>query len=101
MQAPPLTKEEWANQKPKVCRAWAKHELGREPTVFELNRALKTRSEYTHIMTDQVSEAFLRGEETMAVYTLQCVGYDVVFQLNLAEKSPVWIPPPPKPKGFG
>lgn len=36
--------------------------------------------------------------QTMAVYTLKCIGYDAPFQRNLAEKFPTWVPTPKKPK---
>lgn len=81
--------------------------------------ALSGTEKYKHITPDQVAEAFIRGKEvcllyfqlvglasclttlstqTMAVYTLKCVGYDATFQCNLAEKFPTWVPPPRKPK---
>ncbi|KAF9457402.1 hypothetical protein BDZ94DRAFT_1273316 [Collybia nuda] len=112
-----LTKEEWAIQSPKVRNAWAtqlcikgwgfrsrarihlRQTLRREPTTAELMAALTSGNEYKHIRPAQFSEAFLRGQETMAVYTMKCVGYDTAFQRNLAEKFPTWVPPPSKTKG--
>jgi hypothetical protein len=65
------------------------------------------------ITQEDVGQAFLRGEEvsmsivscytisemssqSIAVWTMECVGYDVDFQLNLIEKFPTFVPAPSK-----
>ncbi|KAG5639141.1 hypothetical protein H0H81_006400 [Sphagnurus paluster] len=112
-----LTKEEWAAQKYKVRLTWAneinekgwgkvtrarihlRKTLGRQFTREEFEEAMNSDNEYKEITPDEIGQAFIRGEETIAVWTMKCVDYDVDFQRNLAEKFPTWVPPPPKPKG--
>ncbi|KAG6915386.1 hypothetical protein DXG01_011758 [Tephrocybe rancida] len=111
-----LTKEEWRSQKPKAHSAWAKQifmkdwgrtvrcrvslrkRLGRPFTEEEFEAAVAKSNKYQDITEDDILQALLRGEEFIAVWTMKCVGYDVEFQRNLAEKYPTWVPPPPKPK---
>ncbi|RDB20273.1 hypothetical protein Hypma_012569 [Hypsizygus marmoreus] len=111
-----LTKEEWASQKQKFRNTWAKQiykkdwgktirariflreRLRRECTEAELNKALDNERGYHETTPDKILRAFARGEEFIAVWTMKCVGYDTEFQLNLANKFPTWVPPPPKAK---
>jgi len=48
---------------------------------------------------EEVSQAFLSGEESIVVWTMKCVGYDVDFQQNLVEKLPTYVPKTPGQKG--
>ncbi|KAG5639143.1 hypothetical protein H0H81_006402 [Sphagnurus paluster] len=102
--APSLTKEEWASQSPKVREKWAqkisdegwgretrarvalRRRLQREFTEEELEAALAEPSQYDEISSGMIAEAFLRGEETLAVWTMKCVGYEGDFQRDIAEK---------------
>ncbi|KAF8075819.1 hypothetical protein FPV67DRAFT_1469382 [Lyophyllum atratum] len=99
-----LTKEEWAAQNPKVRDTWAESihvtlwgratrarialraQLGRAPTLGELKTALKTKDHFKTVLPAQINRALLRGEETMAVWTMKCVGYDTEFQKGLMKK---------------
>jgi len=47
---------------------------------------------------DDVMVALNSGQERLAVWTLNCIGYDRAFQLELCDKFPLWVSPPPKKK---
>jgi len=109
--APSLTKEEWANEQPQVRNTWAteickrgwgatvrariylRKQLKREFTEAELDQERHANRKYD-ITPEEVGKAFLRGEESIAVWTMQCIGYDADFQRNLAEKFPAYEPQP-------
>ncbi|KAF5372045.1 hypothetical protein D9615_008076 [Tricholomella constricta] len=114
--APSLTKAEWACQKSKVRDTWARKinekgwgrvvrarihlrkTLGRPFTKTEFEKAMASSREYKEIVPAEIAQALLRGDESIAVWTMKCVGYDIDFQRNLADKFPTWVPPPPKKK---
>jgi hypothetical protein len=114
----------WAKQ---ICtRGWGRRtraritlrqQLRRDPTPEEVDNAMEAKNEYSDVTPEQVGRAFTRGEEVgilnyisacsyialshwqcIAVWTMRCIGYDVNFQQNLAEKFPGWVPPPAKAK---
>ncbi|KAG6900120.1 hypothetical protein C0993_002655 [Termitomyces sp. T159_Od127] len=113
-----LTREEWAVQSSKVHHTWAKQIMkkdwgrivrcrvflrkryGRQVTEEEVEEAIQdTTNSYKYGINEKdIIQALLRGDEFIAVWTMKCVGYDVNFQRNLAEKYPTWVPPPSKPK---
>ncbi|KAF8815779.1 hypothetical protein BYT27DRAFT_7230127 [Phlegmacium glaucopus] len=117
--SPSLTKREWADQDPKVQRTWgrelcrqqwggdvrarifARKRLGREPTKKEFEELSEEGSPAHSVTPEEVMAAFTKGEETLAIWLMQCVGYDNAFQLDLCAKFPLWVPPPRKARGSG
>ncbi|KAG6910180.1 hypothetical protein DXG01_012629 [Tephrocybe rancida] len=109
-----LTKDEWAVQDEKVRNTWARdiYEKGwgrptrarislrdtlkRVPTKRQLSKALNSDQDFRNVTPERISRALLAGEETMAMWTMKCVGYDTKFQRDLIEKKKTWVP---KPKG--
>ncbi|TFK60017.1 hypothetical protein BDN72DRAFT_553865 [Pluteus cervinus] len=108
----PLRKEEWLVQSEKVRHGWAKRILdnswgiscrariacrkafGREPTNEEAGAGAS--GEYGSITHEDVVNALINGEETLNVWTMKCVGYDVGLQRNLIENVKTWVRPPPR-----
>ncbi|RDB20259.1 hypothetical protein Hypma_012580 [Hypsizygus marmoreus] len=104
-----LTRREWASQGSKFHNTWAKEihkkqwgkvvrakiflreTLGREFSQAELLKAIASeRSFRAEVTPDKIIRAFARGEESIAVWTMKCVGYDNEFQHNIANKFPTW-----------
>ncbi|KAF8870251.1 hypothetical protein BD779DRAFT_1389463, partial [Infundibulicybe gibba] len=95
----PLTKEEWASIKPEVRNTWVsslstaawgkrvrlcialRKRLGRPPSSAEIQAesGISGRT-YLEITQEEIGQAFLRGEETISVWVLKCVGYNAEFQ---------------------
>ena len=93
-------------------RIYLRKQLKREFTTAELSQELGLHRKYD-ITPEEVDKAFLRGEEvseasdefnsylqliyfwqSIAVWTMQCIGYDAGFQRNLAEKFSTFEPKP-------
>ncbi|KAG6818894.1 hypothetical protein H0H93_000512, partial [Arthromyces matolae] len=99
-----LTKEEWQTQHPQVRNTWAQQihsnkwgrdtrarialrkRLGRVPTHNELSTELETKSDFKEVTPAQIAESLWKGEETMAMWAMKCVGYDADFQRSLIEE---------------
>ncbi|KAF7354653.1 hypothetical protein MSAN_01378900 [Mycena sanguinolenta] len=112
-----LTVDEWKQQPNNVRRTWAQQlsfkgwgrdiraqialqrELGRKPTKAEKKNALKdVDNKFLTVTPEEISTAFDRGEVIIVVSTMKCVGYNSDFQRALAEKMPLFVPPPRKAK---
>ncbi|TFK65835.1 hypothetical protein BDN72DRAFT_177815 [Pluteus cervinus] len=114
--APPLTKEEWATQTPKVLSAWARkihsakwgvpicariacRKRGRKkPTKAEENAAIKNKS-YLLVTEEEIKKAYATGEETVKVSAMKCVGYNTDLQLDLIGEFKTWGPKADKTSG--
>ncbi|KAF8874194.1 hypothetical protein BD779DRAFT_1476638 [Infundibulicybe gibba] len=105
----PLTKEEWASIGLKVQNTWTsslstaawgkrvrlrialRKRLGRQPTSDEIQEELgRSGRRSLETTREDLSQAFLRGEETISVWVMKCVGYDAEFQRALVDKLPSW-----------
>ncbi|KAF8075874.1 hypothetical protein FPV67DRAFT_387214 [Lyophyllum atratum] len=109
-----FTKEEWASEsaavrltwaqvlnvkpwgRPTVARVFLRKTYGKKYTEKQYDKVMAQK--HIDVTPDEIGQAFLRGEESLGVYTMKCVGYNATFQRELAAKFPVWEPPPPKPK---
>ncbi|TFK65840.1 hypothetical protein BDN72DRAFT_860334 [Pluteus cervinus] len=113
-----LTKEEWATQTPKSMNAWAKkicsakwgasvlvriacRKQGKRKLTKARLQAVVDDGSFKLVTEDEVKEAFAKGEETLLVCAMKCVGYDTNLQLDLIEKFETWIPKPRKSKKAG
>ncbi|THU78144.1 hypothetical protein K435DRAFT_845899 [Dendrothele bispora CBS 962.96] len=76
------------------CSIKLRAELGREPTTEEFEEAMKRNDLFEDVSSEDVSRAFLLGEEVISVWKMQCVGYDVEFQKTTAAAFANWTPPP-------
>ncbi|THU82992.1 hypothetical protein K435DRAFT_690410 [Dendrothele bispora CBS 962.96] len=113
----PLSVEEWTRKDMKTMRdiwshkistmAWGRgmrcsirvrSQLGREATQEEYKEALGGDKKFLDVNPQEVSNAFLLGEEIFSVYTMRCVGYDIEFQKTIAHQFTNWAPPPRAPK---
>ncbi|KAG5732028.1 hypothetical protein E4T56_gene18254 [Termitomyces sp. T112] len=113
----PLTTQEWASVDSSVRMNWAeeiwksaewgkaarvrislRRSLGRSCTDEEFDEAFNTKCDYRMITADDIAQALLRGEESVAVWTMKCVGYDAEFQRDLSAKYANWTPPPKQKK---
>ncbi|KAI0744153.1 hypothetical protein C8Q80DRAFT_882073 [Daedaleopsis nitida] len=115
---PQPIQQEWANRilkkthKPITRRIALRLKHGREPTADELEAAAKlgpTQLQLPDVTTEDIINAYTRGEESMCVWRMQCVGFDNLFLQEIAEahsktndKKPVIqatpldpVPPPP------
>ncbi|TFK60015.1 hypothetical protein BDN72DRAFT_850903 [Pluteus cervinus] len=99
-----LTKEEWSGQTEKVQASWAnlicgkkwgyylrsrillRNNLGREPTEEEVEVESK-KNRFHSVSPVDVKKAYLDGDEAIAVWTMQCTGYNAAFQCNLIKNS--------------
>ncbi|KAJ7031176.1 hypothetical protein C8F04DRAFT_1111821 [Mycena alexandri] len=115
--APPLTIAEWRQQAPKVRNIWTKNianpkkdwggwirigialrrQLGRRPTEAEMVVAHKTDANFP-VTQEEIGAAINRGEVFIGTSTMECIGYDVAFQRDLAAKIPFFVPAPKKPR---
>ncbi|KAJ3550606.1 hypothetical protein NMY22_g357 [Coprinellus aureogranulatus] len=101
--------EEWDQQDPAVRIKWAqgiykkgwgtdvrvniysRREYGRLPTKAQYEDII-TRKLYNEIKPHHISMALKSGEETMALYTMKCVGYDKAFAKLVHERWQSWVP---------
>ncbi|KAF6743549.1 hypothetical protein DFP72DRAFT_932875 [Ephemerocybe angulata] len=113
-----LTREEWSRQSVKVRETWAEQLVvkrwgrrcqaviyarmhwGRPPTEDEIDQ-ICARGDNSTITKEDISLSLTRGETNMPVYTMKCVGYDAAFQREIAEKAPLYVPRPRKPRCSG
>ncbi|KAJ7123201.1 hypothetical protein C8R44DRAFT_785533 [Mycena epipterygia] len=111
-----LTLEEWTAQASTMQNRWCanlakkdwgritrmrialRRQLGRNPTFEEVKAAMESNRKFTYITSDDIAEAFNKGDEQLAVWTMECVGYDEQFQRDLVRQITGWIPPPRKTK---
>ncbi|KAJ7100097.1 hypothetical protein B0H15DRAFT_944468 [Mycena belliarum] len=115
--APRLTHHEWMQQSSKVKNVWIegisecnwgrsiraavalRKELGRKPTLKEKKAALSDKANrFLTVTQKDIGNAFDRGELAIYLSTMKCVGYNVDFQRDLAEKMPLFVPAPKAPR---
>ncbi|THU89166.1 hypothetical protein K435DRAFT_560385, partial [Dendrothele bispora CBS 962.96] len=65
------------------CSIKLRSQLGREPTQEEYEEALDSDNKFLDVNPQEVSNAFLLGEEVFSVWTMRCVGYDTEFQKTI------------------
>ncbi|KAJ6465958.1 hypothetical protein C8R47DRAFT_46118 [Mycena vitilis] len=70
-----------------------RRQLGRNPTAREVDGAIEKDQEFKNITSNDISQAFDSGDERLAVWIMECVGYDEQFQRDLARKITGWVPP--------
>ncbi|KAJ6579570.1 hypothetical protein DFH09DRAFT_913133, partial [Mycena vulgaris] len=113
-----LSLQEWAAQSQKMRNRWCnvlanyrkktgkitrtriclRRQLARNPTYQEVKTAIDSDQPFPHITGADIAQAFDNGDEKLAVWTMECVGYDEQFQREVARQMADWVPPPPKPK---
>ncbi|THU89178.1 hypothetical protein K435DRAFT_865582 [Dendrothele bispora CBS 962.96] len=76
------------------CSIRLRSQLGRDPTQEEYEEAFDSDNRFLDVSSQEVSNAFLLGEEVLSVWTLRCVGYDAEFQRTIARQFANWTPPP-------
>ncbi|KZT10769.1 uncharacterized protein LAESUDRAFT_721145 [Laetiporus sulphureus 93-53] len=104
--AAPLSKEEFQDMPIRMKRLWAGYISTRdkdknvrvriilrrqnnhhEPTPAEVKRAVKDKeNHYTDVTHDEIIQAFERGDETIYIWAMKCVGYDERFQRDIARR---------------
>ncbi|KAJ7576648.1 hypothetical protein C8J56DRAFT_799817 [Mycena floridula] len=104
-----LSIREWKSQDLRVRKAWVdkmaaewgpdlrirvglREVFGREPTAKEV----RENTETFEVTNEEIMQAFDCGQETIAVYTMRCVGYDAEFQEDVVKRFKTWVPPPPR-----
>ncbi|EAU82325.2 hypothetical protein CC1G_06635 [Coprinopsis cinerea okayama7 len=116
-QSKSLTADEWRAQTPALRNMWAR-ELGlpscgwgaqtrariyirktyeREPLENEWKGIVAEGLDKT-ITPEEIALALTKGEETLTVFTMKCVGYDTRFQKHLIKEWERWTPPPKAPQ---
>ncbi|KAJ7149642.1 hypothetical protein C8R46DRAFT_1125670 [Mycena filopes] len=66
-----------------------KHELGREPTAAEKKKALRsTDAKNVEVSVAEIDAGLSRGDGTLAVWAMKCVGYREELQRDLAGQVP-------------
>ncbi|KAJ7661542.1 hypothetical protein DFH06DRAFT_375949 [Mycena polygramma] len=73
-----------------------RRQLGRNPTLGEVDTAIGQDQEFKNITSNDISQAFDSGDERLAVWIMECVGYDEQFQRDLVRQITGWVPPPPR-----
>ncbi|KAJ7983036.1 hypothetical protein DFH06DRAFT_714595 [Mycena polygramma] len=73
-----------------------RRQLGRNPTVSEVDASIEKDQEFKNITSNDISQAFDSGDERLAVWIMECVGYDEQFQRDLVRQITGWVPPPPR-----
>ncbi|THU94632.1 hypothetical protein K435DRAFT_966781 [Dendrothele bispora CBS 962.96] len=107
----PLSKEEmsradmakmrsaWADQiatrkskwgKSMRCSIKLRAELEREPTSEEFDDAMRRNDLFTDVSTEDISRAFLLGNQVVSIWTMECVDYDIKFQQATVEAFKNW-----------
>ncbi|KAJ7735115.1 hypothetical protein DFH07DRAFT_754084, partial [Mycena maculata] len=104
-----LTRAEWTDQAPAMRNRWStklakkdwgritrtriglRRQLKRNPTWAEVEAATETAQKFTYITASDISKAFDKGEERLAVWTMKCVGYDEQFQRDLVRQITDWV----------
>ncbi|KZT10770.1 uncharacterized protein LAESUDRAFT_755443 [Laetiporus sulphureus 93-53] len=101
--AAPLSKQEFRDMPIRMKWLWAEYVFTsknvrvrvilrrqndhREPPPAEVERAVKDKeNDYTDVTHDEIIQAFERGDETIHIWGLKCVGYDERFQREIARK---------------
>ncbi|KAG6915380.1 hypothetical protein DXG01_011752, partial [Tephrocybe rancida] len=94
----PLTPREWASVAPSVRTHWAR-EIHKstgwgKDTQERIARQKAQEGDHGEVTVEDISQALLRGDESVAVWTMKCVGYDEEFQRDLAAKfaNTGWTP---------
>ncbi|KAJ7499705.1 hypothetical protein FB451DRAFT_1016214, partial [Mycena latifolia] len=113
-----LAREEWTAQTQTMKNKWCKNlakkdwglitrarialrrQLGRAPTFKQVETAIANDQKFPAITAGDIAQAFDNGDERLAVWTMECVGYDEQFQRDLVRQITGWVPPPPKPKNL-
>ncbi|KAI0373984.1 hypothetical protein BV20DRAFT_961897 [Pilatotrama ljubarskyi] len=49
------------------------------------------KSEYENVTKDEIVQAYEAGSETMYIWRMHCVGFDVRFLRRAAQQLPVWM----------
>jgi hypothetical protein len=94
---------------------YALNHLGRKPTSAEATN-IADRQLYKSVQETDIARALTRGDQvsllfvyccfwlmrdvskSLAVYTLQCVGYDVAFQTDIKTKLATYVPTKQNPE---
>ncbi|KAI0358499.1 hypothetical protein OH77DRAFT_1188096 [Trametes cingulata] len=105
----PLSVQEYRALAPKVKATWAKaigtkgkhkdvrvrlvlrRELGRQPTALEVKTALADKNEYQNLTSEEIIQAYEAGSETMYIWRMHCVGFDIPFLRRAAQSLPLWV----------
>ncbi|KAJ6610624.1 hypothetical protein B0H10DRAFT_2059689 [Mycena sp. CBHHK59/15] len=64
--------------------------LGRAPTAAEKDKAMKSSEKFMNLTPEQIDAGFARGQGSIAVWTMKCIGYNAAFQRELATMPPGW-----------
>ncbi|KAJ7165592.1 hypothetical protein C8R43DRAFT_878291, partial [Mycena crocata] len=109
--ADPLTLEEWNAQTHSMQNIWCtrlatkgwgrvirtriglRRLLARNPTLKEVETAIKGDEEYLYITANDVAAGFSNEEEVPLTVSMKCVGYDEQFQRDLVRQLADWVPP--------
>ncbi|KII83367.1 hypothetical protein PLICRDRAFT_47258 [Plicaturopsis crispa FD-325 SS-3] len=106
-----LTAIEWRSQPPSVKLTWAteirsrvwgkrirarmvlRKEIRREPTKQEVDIALDNRRDLfkNQVSVEEVMAAYNDGDEFLAVWYMECIGYDREFQTYLVNALKTWV----------
>lgn len=106
---PNIIKQTWANgilDKGWGCPVWTRIWLRRqnhgEPSPEEVEEICSNKLRLAEIKKtlrwQEISEAYVRGDEELGVWCMKCVGYDVEFQHSLVDNVGSYKPPEPGKK---